>query len=109
MTRTLLDKSRNEWQFDITDAEACKRIYQCLSITNPELKERDVFRDKYAREYKAKYRRSDGQDVSICVGISNLKRYFGAFILSFTETGLRFQRQLKSNDKKSKDYILGLD
>ena len=94
MTKELLDRNRNEYRFKLTDKEVIRRIYECLSKTNPELRESDIYRSMYAREYKAKYHRSDGEDVSISVGISNLKRYFGAFILAFEENGLSFIRRV---------------
>lgn len=102
MKITLINKERNEYRFELTNEEACKRIYQCLSTTNPELKETDVERSKYSREFKARYRRSDGEDVSVSVGIPNLKRYFGAFVLCFTDDGIWFNRQMKYNKPKKK-------
>ena len=102
MKRTLIDEARNEYRFELTNDEACKRIYQCLSTTNPELKETDVKRSRYSREFVAKYHRSDGEDVSVSVGISNLKRYFGAFVLCFTDDGIWFNRQMKYNKLKKK-------
>ena len=95
MKRTLIDKARNECRFELTDEEACRRIYECLSTTNPELKERDVKRSRYAREFVARYRRSDGEDVRISVDIANLKRYFGAFVVCFADDGIWFDRQMK--------------
>lgn len=108
MKRFLLDKGRNEYRFELTDAEACKRVYECLSTTNPELKETDVKRSKYSREFVARYRRSDGADVCIAVGISNLKRYFGAFVVCFTKDGIWFNRQMKYNRTRKK-YKLSLE
>ena len=99
MRITPIDEQRNEYRFDLTDEEACKRVYECLSITNPELKEGDVRRSKFSREFVAEYHRSDGEDVRISVGIPNLKRYFGAFIFSFADNGVWFHRQLKRKTK----------
>lgn len=95
MTKTLINKDRNEYRFEISNEEACKHIFKCIFPTNPELKESDIKRSKFSREFEAHYHRSDGENVSIYVGISNLKRYFGAFILSFTKEGLSFVRQMK--------------
>lgn len=103
MKRTLINEARNEYRFELTDKEACKRIYQCISTTNPELKETDIRRSKYSREFEARYHRSDGEDVRISIGIPNLKRYFGAFVLCFTDDGIWFNRQMKySKDKRSR-------
>lgn len=107
MKKTLIDKSRNEYRFELTDEEACSRIHQCLSTTNPELRKNDVKRSKYSREFMAEYRRSDGTDVRISVGIPNLKRYFGAFVLCFTDDGIWFNRQMKY--AKPKDRIKSLE
>ena len=94
MTKELVDEDRNEYRFKISDKEAARRIYECLAKANPELKESDIYRPRCSREFKACYRRSDGEYVSISVGIPNLKRYFGAFILAFEENGLSFVRRI---------------
>lgn len=102
MRKILINESRNEYRFELTNEEACRRIYQCLSTTNPELSESDVKRSEYSREFVARYRRSDGEDVRISVGIPNLKRYFGAFVLCFTDDGIWFNRQMKYGKAKRK-------
>lgn len=101
MTKELVNKERNEYRFVITNKEAVRRIHECLVKTNPELKESDIYRSKYSREFKASYHRSDGEDVSISVGIPNLKRYFGAFILGFEENGLNFIRRVPKKSKNT--------
>lgn len=101
MTKEVFNGARHDYTFRIPDKEAIRRIYECLVKTNPELRERDIYRSKYSREYEASYLRSDGEKVRISVGIPNLKRYFGAFILAFEENGIRIVRRLKKKPKKN--------
>lgn len=100
MKKTLVNESLNEYRFEATNDEVAQRVWECLSSTNPELRPKDVHRAKYSREFVAEYHRSDGEDVKISVGIPNLKRYLGAYILAFVDGGLWFNRRLKRNEKK---------
>lgn len=93
MTKTPIDAKRGEYRFKISDGEAICRIYECLAKTNPELAKGDIWRDENAREYKAEYRKRNGETVRMSIGTNNLKRYFGAFILSFERGGLSFVRR----------------
>ena len=93
MTKEMVNIKWHEYRFNLTDEEAIRHIHRCLSATNPELKVGDISRARYAKEYRAKYRRSDGEEVSISVGIGNLKRYFGSMILGFDEHGIHFYRR----------------
>lgn len=97
MKKTLLDGSLNEYRFDLTDNEVCHRIYECLKPTNKELEEKDIFRNKYAREYNAVFFRPTGEEVNVSIGIGNLKRFFGAWVLAFKEDGIWFNRTLKKS------------
>lgn len=91
------------FQFELSDEEVCKRIYECLSPSNPELKVGDICRGQYSREYVAKFRRSDGEEVHISVGVGNLKRYFGALVLGFKDGGIWIKRRSKNNSKTECD------
>lgn len=90
----LIDASRNEWSFRLTDKEVRKALFRRLSFMNPELMLRDIRRSRTAREYKVRYCR-EGKDVRMAIGVDNLKRLFGAFILGFETGGIRFRRRLR--------------
>ena len=95
MKLSLRNAKKNIYRIELTDEEARHRVFECLRTTNPELSESDLKRDMKSKSYVASYRRSDGEMVRISVGISNLKRYFGAFVLGFTEDGIAMERPLR--------------
>ena len=105
MTKKLVNADWNEYLFSLSDAEVVHVLYGRLSKSNPELKESDIVRDKYAREYRAIFQRSDGEDVRISIDLTNLKRYFGAFFLGFDDAGIHFYRRMsgyRRPDRKSR-------
>ena len=85
----------DNYAFRLTDCEVCRRLWECLSTTNPELPRDCVRRAEHGRAYVAEFARSDGETVRIHVDVRNLKRYFGAFILAFEDGGIRFRRRMK--------------
>ena len=96
MTKEVLHSGKHDTcRYTVTDAEAIRRIHECLVKTNPELKESDIYAWPPAHEYRAEYHRSDGEEVRMSIGIANLKRYFGALSLGFTNDGIRFTRNVK--------------
>lgn len=94
-----LDDGSGKYICHVTDAEAAKMIYRCLSPSNPNLEESGIARDPYAREYKAHFRNARGEEVCLSVGVGNLKGYFGAYWLAFEKGGLRFMRTGKERKK----------
>lgn len=97
MEKRIHNEKWNEWEFSLSDEEVIHFIAQRLSKSNPGLSPSDFRRRPYSKEYAASFRRADGGDASITVGIGNLKRYFGAFTLGFTDGGIRFIRRMQKN------------
>lgn len=86
------------YRFDMTEAEAIRRICDCLSKTNPDIRPQNIRRSLNSKEFKVEYvRRSDGSTVRASLGIPNLKRIFGTRIIALTDDGLWFIRKLSKN------------
>lgn len=96
MKKELLDGTIDEYRFDLSFDEVRNRICNCLVQTNKDIRIKDIYKDKNAREFKALFVRKDGEEVNVSVGVPNLKRYFGAFILGVKDDGgIWFHRRLK--------------
>lgn len=86
MKKTLLNSKRNEYRFDLSFEEVRHRLYECVSPCNSGLKETDIKKAKNAKEYIANFKRGN-EDVSLCIGINNLKRYFGSWNITIKDDG----------------------
>ena len=94
MKMTLVNAERNEYRFELTNDEAIRHIYNCLSKTNPELLPQYIRRSPTAKELIIEYVRSDGMEVKAKLGVSNLKKCFGSRIIKLTQDGLWFIRRV---------------